>query len=185
MATKGQREKRTYSQSALFPIALLIIAGIVAAQLYLMWKDGRLENLLPLAQKNGSLSRTAPSGPTPTPTPRPLRQGRVTMNTSVSSETKGPKISTTIVDNNDPKVGQQQTLTSTYRHASPITSVTVTLVSDNGQKAYPMNLISGTNMDGQWQATWTVEDTLLYTYSFIFTAKAQDGTQSEITIARR
>jgi hypothetical protein len=185
MSSKRQKNGAD-NQSTLLSIALLIIAGIVAAQLYLMWKSGSLGNLLSrMTPTTTPRVSQAPEGPTPTPTPRPLRQGEVTMNTSVSAETKGPKLSTTIVDNNDPKVGQTQTLTSTYRHTSPITSVTVTLMSDNGEKTYPMTLISGTNTDGQWQGTWTVEDTLLYTYTFIFTAKAQDGTQSKITIARR
>lgn len=116
-----------------------------------------------------------PAGPTPTPTPTKLKAGKDTYTISQPPNTPGPRIATLTLDPLDPKVNDKQTITAHIEYNTPVASVFVEYTSDNKKRTLPLTLASGTNTNGDWQTTWTVDDTVLYTYGVIVTATGSDG----------
>jgi len=49
---------------------------------------------------------------------------------------------------------------------------------------YPLTLSTGTNLNGEWQGSWTVDDDYLYNYKLILEASAgtADPVRVEITL---
>ena len=58
----------------------------------------------------------------------------------------------------------------------PITSATVTWVSDAKEKNVPLKLATGSAIKGQWQGTWVVDDTAWYRYLLVI--MVSDGTST-------
>ncbi len=178
---------RQQNIAPVFLIVLIIIGVIVAWQLR--------DSIVPPAPTDQDVSVTPPPtsdetpqdgslSPTASPTPIAILQGRETYTIGQGSGTTGPKITRAIVEPHDPKQGQQQTVTVSVNHSSPITSVSLVMKSDNDTKTYPLSLASGSETNGQWSGTWTVEDTVLYTYAFTISVESPGGSSSVDLIIR-
>mgnify|MGYP001558152017 CR=1 FL=1 len=118
-------------------------------------------------------------------TPKPLATGRQTY--LISGSKKGaPKISEATIDPIDPKEGASQTFSvkALALEAGPIADVSVTMITDNEKKTYPLKSISGTNLDGTWQGTWSLKDSYLYTYQAAIKAKSATS-EWEVTLTFR
>lgn len=111
------------------------------------------------------------------PTPRPLAHGRQTY--AISGSKKGaPKATEAVIDPIDPSqnTSQSATVRVLAMDAGPVTKVSIDVITDNQTKNYPLKLTSGTNLDGVWNGTWTMEDSYDYKYQTAIKAEnAQDS----------
>lgn len=88
---------------------------------------------------------------------------------SISSNSKTIIIYKAVIDPEDVKVSQRQSMSISVRDAeSDIVSVTAEIDTDHGTIKHPLLLRSGTKRDGVWQNEWTVRDTHDSTYITIF-----------------
>lgn len=106
---------------------------------------------------------TLPS-PSPTPTPKPLPSGPQTYTFSHGGLVTGPKPSSATITPLDPELGDTQSLTVTVSHTSPVSSASLTLLTDNDSRTFPLSLSSGTPTEGVWQASWETQDSYLQRY---------------------
>lgn len=114
--------------------------------------------------------------PTPTPTPRPIPHGKMAFSSSQSDKTV-PQLSEGFIDPYDPAQGTIQKVTIVVKHPQPVTKVTAILKTDHKiSTPIPFTLTSGTNTDGQWQGSWQITDTYLYTYALVL--EATSGTKT-------
>jgi len=95
-----------------------------------------------------------------------------------SDSTVNPKFTTVTLDPLDVQIGGVQVVTAgvTGVDGDPVTSVTGSFLTDN-QTTGPVSfsLISGTNIEGTWQGSWTMNDTYCYNYGADITATSSSG----------
>jgi hypothetical protein len=134
---------------------------------------------LPSIPKSSIPTRT----PTPTPTPRPIPHGPIDFTVGQTDKTV-PQFGKGTINPYDPENGTTQTVTIAIKHTQPITMVTAKLKTDHMVSApIPFTLMSGTNTNGQWQGSWKMTDTYLYTYQLILEATSETKTGTvEITL---
>lgn len=116
--------------------------------------------------------------------PKRLAQGKQTFEVTGSNKEKGPIITQVSIDPYDPAVGTTQTLQVQITGTSPIVSGKAILVTDTGEKSYPLLLTSGQPLSGTWSNSWTVSDTHDVTY--LLKISASDGaTDDSVTLTIR
>lgn len=121
------------------------------------------------------------SRPTPTPfppVPEPLPQGKQVYSVSRGENSKGPDPREVTVDPFDPKKGEKQTFTVQLNHTKPVTTVSIILKTDHGEKTYPLNFQSKSDTNEVWAGTWTTNDTHDILYHAIVQAKDDTDTSS-------
>jgi hypothetical protein len=96
----------------------------------------------------------------------PIKQGEEIYNIS-QGKTNGPKITKAVINPHDPENGTTQTVSISTSHTKPITSVIVSVFSDNMITPHNLTLSSGTNQDGIWSGSWTTDDTHLHKWGFL------------------
>ncbi len=150
----------------------ILIFGVVVYQL----------DVLSIPKSKNPLSINTNIPPTPTQAPRPIPSGKQTF--SVSNGKKiGPQFQTGAIDPYDPTKGNQQTISVSISSTQPVATATLTMQTDTRSKEIPMQLTSGTTNKGIWAATWTVDDTYLYTYNaIIFATDGQETNAITITL---
>lgn len=168
--------KQSRASSSTNRLLFIVVVGLAALVTFQYRDKIRLPKFIP--------SFPTRQAPTPTPTPTALMQGKETYSISQASDNAGPKITKAEIDPLDPKVGGKQTITIHSNFTKPVTAVTVSIKTDN--KTFPLTLtrVSGTDTNGQWQTSWTVEDTFLYTYIMTITAQSGDAS-SKVDLAIR
>jgi hypothetical protein len=129
------------------------------------------------------------SGPITCSNPPVISSGDLEFVVSGNWGSDMPAMGAGIIGNSDPLIGETQTLTIecavTLPKLSPLTSVSVTLITDNGRRpAQPLQLISGTNLGGQWQGSYLIDDTHCTNYQIEINATNAKGT-STVTITLR
>lgn len=118
----------------------------------------------------------------PTPTPRPIPHGPKGFTVGQADKTV-PQFGKGTVDPYDPTKGATQTVTIKVQHTQPVTKVTATIKTDHDiSKPYELKLISGTSIDGQWEGSWQVDDSYLYTYAIVLKAVSNKSASVEITL---
>lgn len=160
----------------LFQLAILFL--LIGLIVFIVLKYFR--SSLPLNLPQSSVPASSPS---PLPSPRPIPHGAKSFTVGQADKTV-PQFSKGSIDPYDPAQGATQTVTITAKHSQPITKVTAVLKTDNtASPAYSFKLISGSATDGQWQGSWPVDDTYLYTYALILDAASASGSASvQITL---
>lgn len=118
---------------------------------------------------------TTPSIPSPTPTVRHIPSGRRAFSVSQSGTVSGPRFSRGTIDPYDPTIGQSQSVTIRITDSVPVGNASVRLKTDTKEIVYPLSLISGTQLDGQWGTSWEMQDSYLYRYHVLFEAKSGNG----------
>lgn len=103
----------------------------------------------------------------------PIAQGEQTYTVDGSGK---PQLVSVLIDPHDPIVGAMQTVRATLRDSSPITSVTAVIKSDNGLRTFPLDRISGTDLDGVWASSWVTADT--HNQDYVITIRATDASGS-------
>lgn len=135
--------------------------------------------------KESSTSTVSTVAPTPRPSPRPIPHGKKGFTVSQSDKTV-PQFSKGSVDPYDPIKDSAQIVTISVKHEKPITKVTAMLKTDNTVLgSVPLDLISGTNTNGEWQGSIQITDSYLYTYILVLQAESQEGVKSTVEIALR
>lgn len=108
----------------------------------------------------------------PTPTPRAIPHGKIEFSVAQSDNTV-PQFGKGFIDPYDPEKGETQTITIAVKHSQPVTKVTAVLKTDHTTSVpVPFALVSGSDTDGQWQGSWKVTDTYLYTYNVVLQAES-------------
>lgn len=185
---KGLRPKSKRLMAILIPTILVATFLLILFKNQLaLWAKRYQIGLAPQPSPTTTLEPKTAASPTPTPrgTPTPLKKGKETYYISQSSSVKGPKITQVTLDPLDPKNGEKQTITVKALHSGPVTQVKISLMSDNKtQTLSSLSLVSGTNLEGEWQVSWTVDDTILYKYILKITATG-GGVQSSVDLAIR
>ncbi len=116
--------------------------------------------------------------------PKRLAQGKQTFEVSGSNRQQGPTITQVTIDPYDPAIGTQQTVQVLITGTSPLLTVRATLVTDNGERVYPLMLSSGQPLSGTWSNSWTTTETHDVTYLLKITAS--DGkTDDSVTLTIR
>lgn len=128
--------------------------------------------------------------PTPTPfkyshyvIPAALPSGKQVYNVSRGSGSSGPDIRQVIIDNFDPKKGEQQTISVKVQNSTAVNKVNVTVATDYEVKTYDAALKTGTVTDGIWEAVAASNDTHDYVYRIVAeAADAKDKSAVTLTI---
>jgi hypothetical protein len=107
-----------------------------------------------------------PITPIPTPTPEilPLPSEPQDFRISHGSGVVGPRPSRAIVSTLTPNPGTPQTITITVAHGTPVLSGSGTVITDNREVPFTLQLTEGTNTDGIWTGSWTLNDTYDFKY---------------------
>ena len=146
---------------------------------------GKYQNPINMITGYKSAGNPATSLPesTPTATPRPIPHGKIGFTVGQSDKTV-PLFGRGFIDPYDPAKGATQTVTIAVKYTKPVTKVTVVLKTDNNiSQPYPFKLISGSDTEGEWQGSWQITDTYLYTYALVFNAESSNKSGSvEVTL---
>lgn len=171
---------RATSPVGIAVIIFLIVLLSVGAYLYAT--KSSLLSFLPAGSKQQQ-KRVPTATPTPTPLPRAIPHGKKGFSVGQSDKTV-PQMSRGYIDPYDPAKGATQTVTIAVAFTQPVTSVTAILKTDTTVSSpVPLTLATGTNTKGEWQGSWPVNDTYLYTYKLVLQATSGTKTASvEITL---
>lgn len=103
---------------------------------------------------------------------------------SISQTTHSPNFTGVVIDPEDVKLGQTQTMTVTINdEKAPIKEVIAEIETDKGIIKNTLNKISGTDQNGVWQGSWIVKDTHDTTYVTTFKAVNKIGEKGEARLS--
>lgn len=103
---------------------------------------------------------------------------------SISQTHRSPNFTEAVIDPEDVRLGQTQTMTVTINdEKAPITEVIAEIETDKGIIKNALNRISGTDRDGVWQGSWVVKDTHDTTYVTTFKAVNKIGEKGEARLS--
>lgn len=141
--------------------------------------------LLSGAQVNGNMiSYPTPTPPSGTVTPTPTEEQNFII---AMQYTDRPQFFTGTISTINPDQGEEMTLEISTDdwdgNPAPVTSLTVTVESDNTTQQYTMFLASGTATNGTWETTWIQSDTANHTLLLTLDAQDSIGNTSDVTIA--
>lgn len=122
------------------------------------------------------LNETPEPTHTPKPTIIPLPEGSQTYNFSVGKDVVGPKISKLTIDPLTPQVANNQVVTLSASHTSRISSVTIEVITDNKSSRHTLTQKSGTDLEGTWEGSWTIDDAYDYNYGLRLILSSNQGT---------
>ena len=160
-------------------LSLLLVILLAAGIGYFVWVEYGQELIKPPPEeelRDIEISKVELASPSPAPkltpkakgTPAPLLQGKETYTISQTAGVR-PRIVLAEIDPHEPKVGENQRIRVRVIDQAPISEVTISLKSDNKTTNLPpTKLVDGTNLDGTWETSWNINDSILYTYVFSF-----------------
>ena len=103
---------------------------------------------------------------------------------SIAQTTHSPNFTQAVIDPEDVRLGQTQTMTVTINdEKAPITEVIAEIETDKGIIKNALNRISGTDQNGVWQGSWVVKDTHDTTYVTTFKAVNKIGEKGEARLS--
>lgn len=177
-------KKKSGSNSGFIGLLVLLIA-VAGIGAFVVVKTGVLQvQVTPSISLPQKPSGQTNSAPIPTPTSTYLKSGKESYVYSWGEGTTVPKMNYVDIDPHDPKKGQKQTVNAKFTHTSPISQVSLQLFSDNTSETFPMKRNEGTDTNGTWTGTWTINDTVLYRYDLRFLVKA-DGKEIPYDVVLR
>jgi len=142
---------------------LLLVMVVVSGSLYLYARRTTVSEKI-----------TAPKiTPTPTPTPKPIPHGKFSY--TVGGGRFGPQFGIVSFDPYDPPKGTKQIIRMEVRDTKPVASVAAVMKTDHKETPVSFQLVSGSNIKGEWEGTWIADDTYLYTYEFDIVAESPNG----------
>lgn len=184
MGSDPPQQRVPHPKLAVLISVLVILYVALNIWIYLYGRDafsGILGNLLETVsivktQRFSLNPRATPSlTPTPTPTPKPIPHGKIDFSIGFGDKSI-PQLGAGSIDPYDPQKGSTQTVTVHVKHSQPITKVTAVLKTDNlVSQPVAFRLVSGTVTDGDWQGSWQVNDTYLYTYNLLLHAESANS----------
>ena len=175
-------KQASQSQIASALIAIFVIFGATGFAWYWIQKQSQTPEETQ-TQNLPTAEQVIP--PTPTPTPTKLIHGKETYSISGGGG-NGPGISEITLDPLDPAVGSTQVITVKASDTTGVSSVVVNVRTDSKTTSVVLKRITGTELSGAWEATWTVPETYLYNYIPTVVAKSTSGeTKIPVTIRER
>jgi len=159
--------------------AVILIAALAAVYWFVFAKGTATTGEGPGIRPLSLLKTQSPSlVPTEPPkTPKPIPSGKKEFIVGSSKKT-GPQMSSGYFDPFDPKQGQKQIASINIKSDQPVTKVVLTIKTDNKTRDVAMERKEGTDTNGRWEGTWTVDDTYLFTYFLTLKATSSVGTNS-------
>jgi hypothetical protein len=114
--------------------------------------------------------------------PKAIPHGKIPF--SATTTWPGPKFTGGSFDPYDPAKGSTMVITISVNDTQPVQKVWANVTSDHKTSAtIPFHRVTGTDLSGDWQGTWTVDDTYLYTYMVTIQAQSANGpTKDEIAL---
>lgn len=174
----SKRNKKSASTEVVAYIIVISIIVVTLCAIYYVYTAQKLSVLSPeelQVSQNNSQARIIP--PTPTPTPRAIPSGKHGF--SISTSQNGPQFSRGFLDPYDPAIGTKQVITLQLTDTKPIQKAWITIQTDHKtSKPIYFQKTDGSEQSGEWQATWTVDDSYLYTYAMTFFAQSANGVSS-------
>lgn len=191
--------RKTNSKGISFIFILLFIALVLGVALYFVWKNFAPASSSPLTVEPTAVPavspvavasqkpQATPAAPTPKPSPIALKPDnglKGTYQIGMGSHT-GPSVTQAIFDPLDIQKGQTLTVTISANYPGSISKLTATLTEDNSSQNIPVQLSSGSETDGKWTGSVTLNDSVQYKYILTVTATSPDGKSSTVTVAPR
>lgn len=153
---------------------LVLLLAVIAAGTVVVIKTGVLQvQVTPSVINIKNRQSNSLSAPTPTPTSTYLKPGKESYIYSWGEGTTIPKMNYVDVDPHDPKKGQTQKINVKFTHTAPILQISLQLFSDNKSETHPMTMSEGTDTNGTWTGSWSIDDTVLYRYDLRFLVKTE------------
>ena len=164
-----------------FLVLLVILVVFLLSYLSLKKKTDLLDKIIKNQPEN-NLTLI----PTNTPTPRPIPHGKQSFSVSLGQKVPGPRMGQGFIDPYDPALEEKQTLTIEVNNFDkPVEKVAAILTTDNKvSPEYPLKQIDGTENNGHWQGSWTVNNSYLHNYVLTIKAVGPNGT-SKVDITLR
>ena len=148
----------------------LIITALVIVGLFFIFLRVYDQNEYQRSPGAGSVEVFEEEDDTP-----PLPEGKDTY--FISSGEEGPQLYEATIDPlGSAEPGVQQEISVKARNETPIQSISVTMILDNGTYAVPLELVEGTEFDGIWTGSWGVQDTHESIYQAAIEAKSEEKT---------
>lgn len=160
-----------YKKIIYFFIGTLLL--IPALMFLKLTYQGELSQFMITSKKGSSLS-----SPSPSPIScisKILPGGKQVYRYTHGKDVVGPRLQVVTIDPFDPKLNQIINVTAEIKHDSPVTSATVSLVTDSKTEQSKMNLVSGNSTNGTWTAEIKLEDTYLCNYQLNFDLQSSTG----------
>ena len=181
MSGKSKKSKKSRVELVVFLVLLAILFLFISV--YSSSKNKNIFSSILTSIESDKRSRNKLI-PTNTPTPRPIAQGRQIYSTRGGSKI-GPKFNKIVVNPFDPKKGEMQMFEAKIKDITPITTVTLTLKTDHGEKNYPLKLSQGKDTDGVWSVSFETEDIHNYIYTATFVAENNKKEKSKTVLSFR
>ena len=164
-----------------FLVLLVILVVFLLIYLSLKKKTDLLDKIIKNQPKK-NLTLT----PANAPPPKPIPHGKQGFIVSLGQKVPGPRMGQGFIDPYDPAPGAQQTLTIEINNFDkPVEKVAAILTTDNKvSPEYPLKQIDGTENNGHWQGSWTVNNSYLHNYVLTIKAVGPNGT-SKVDITLR
>ncbi len=172
--------KKYLSPKYLNPLFNIFLISVIIASGLLIVSQATKTNFLSLTQKKETEKPDV--SPSPLPTPRPLPHGKHGF-TVQGGNRNAPQFGRGFLDPIDPQKNTQQGIIISASNSVPIDSVTAIIKTDNKETSIKLSVSEGTNTNGTWTGSWTVNDTYLYNYIVQIIAKAGNEEQNvELTL---
>lgn len=139
------------------------------------WMQDVAYTLLGKKNPNVLLPPTEPSAPTPTSSYLP--PGKQTY--AISSQSKGPKVSSITLEPLDIHKGDNQKISVKTSKSDNITEAIITIFSDKKKTILPL-----TYSENEWTTSWIVNDTVNTRYIFRIEATNSSTTSSTLVAPR-
>jgi hypothetical protein len=169
----------------ILPILVIILIA-VAGKVYYVYKSMQPQGITESHQSRPELTAKNPTAtPQPIRTPIPLYPDNGTKGTyNISQGThNGPTFSQVIFDPLNAQKGQTFTITVTFKEKGAVTGLTGVLKTDNSSTNMTFQKVENTQIE-TWQTSFTLNDSVLYSYILNLTATSTGGS-SLITVAPR
>ncbi len=162
-------------------LVLVAVIAVIAVAIFYVYKAQQLSVLPPEQSQTAALLKQG-KPPLPTPTPKHIPHGPIDF--QISTNSLGPKLGYGTLNPRDPTPTNPMIITVKVTDTVPVQAVWATMKTDN--KTTPriiFHRVDGTDMSGNWQGTWTPNDTYHYTYFLTFGATSTNGdTKVEIEL---
>lgn len=167
---------------AVFVIAILSLVGVFSYKLVLKKPIPTKKTAQKSQKKSPLLAYRAPIYPKVAKKRSVAAPGKQTY--TITQTHHSPNFTQAVIDPEDVKVGQKQTMTVTLGdEKASITEVVAEIETDTGIIKNSLKRISGTDRQGVWEGSWIVKDTHDTTYITTFKAVNKIGEKGEARIS--
>ena len=176
MKSSSKSTDASEGQLIAFFIAILVIVGVTGG--VWMWMQRQQTPSTESETPQAQISRR----PTPTIVPKKIPHGKTAF--TATTTWPGPKFTGGYFNPYDPARGTSMIISVTMNDTQTVQQVWATVTSDHKTSIrIPFKRTLGTDLAGEWQGTWKVDDSYDYTYIVTIEADSANGhTKDEIAL---